>query len=206
MIAVFICVIVMEGVISTYLIRYIENPLYASAIGALVGGAVALPFTYQYFNVPWGYATLMWSGVALMISLTLNALAAYLHEDDELKHIIRQSNIAIVVITLFVLAPLSEEIIFRGVLFTGLIQFMPLAVAIVVDGFIFAILHIGAYWQNSMTYKIIHLIGIFILGSILAYTFSIYHSLTLNTIVHAVANIPGLIFVYRDIATIHRTL
>ena len=198
MITVFIGLIALEGLISAYLLRFVKNPLYVSSIGALMAGIVALPFTYKYFNIPSIYTTVVWSIFSLVISIILNTVAERLGEEDELKHIIRQSSIWVVILTLFIIAPLSEEIIFRGILLVGLVEIMPLSVAIIVDGLIFSLVHIGAYWENSTAYKLIHLIGIFILGSMLAYTFSVYHSLTLNAIAHAVANIPGLIFVYKE--------
>ena len=51
---------------------------------------------------------------------------------------------AILFVFILIEAPILEELLFRGVLFGGLIKIMPVWAAMLISGFLFALIHINA--------------------------------------------------------------
>ena len=82
-----------------------------------------------------------------------------------------------------VMAPLLEEIVFRGLVYTRLKKGMPAIVAAVIASFVFGLCHGTAIW-------IIYATG---LGLVLTWVFEKYQSLTASILFHLSFNTMGLI-------------
>jgi len=91
--------------------------------------------------------------------------------------------LALAVIVVCVIAPLSEETIFRGVVFGWLHRWSPAGVAVPVSAAIFAALH-GV---------LLLFIPLFAVGCVLAVVFHFSKSLVPGALVHALFNLPGII-------------
>ncbi|MGN0026401.1 MAG: lysostaphin resistance A-like protein, partial [Clostridium sp.] len=76
-------------------------------------------------------------------------------------------------------APICEEIIFRGILFQKLKEIMPLFLSIIIQGFIFGIVH-GSFIQSLLA-------GFS--GILYALVYNYKKNLTLPILIHAFNNI-----------------
>ena len=95
------------------------------------------------------------------------------------------------VISVIILAPIIEEIIFRGVFLNGLLKTYSPKVSIIISSFLFAIIHI----------KPIQIFVALVLGHILGYTYYKTKSMGNVILLHAIANIVGLLGKYIDYKT-----
>jgi membrane protease YdiL (CAAX protease family) len=94
-----------------------------------------------------------------------------------------------------VTAPFIEELFFRGMLF-GLLRWRyPLWVAYVISGVLFAALHLVPMAMNPAQMAGLG-IGIFALGSLLAFVYQRTGSLYPSMVAHAVNNATGLVLLY----------
>ncbi len=83
------------------------------------------------------------------------------------------------ILHLAILAPICEEIIFRGILFQKLKEIMPLFLSIIIQGFIFGIVH-GSFIQSLLA-------GFS--GILYALVYNYKKNLTLPILIHAFNNI-----------------
>lgn len=96
-----------------------------------------------------------------------------------------------------ILAPLWEEFLFRGVIFTIVWKRLNLFSAFLISGIFFAILHIGA--DSAFTFNHIFISTIlllFIQSCLFSYTFYRTKSLTITTLMHSFANITATLIYY----------
>jgi membrane protease YdiL (CAAX protease family) len=85
-----------------------------------------------------------------------------------------------------VIAPIAEEYLFRGIIFTGLAQRMPVALAIVVSGIVFGAAHLDLW----------NIFPLAVIGMGLAMLYRRTGSLWPNIIAHATVNTVALVAVY----------
>lgn len=95
--------------------------------------------------------------------------------------------IIMMVINLIVIAPLSEETVLRGIVFTRIEAEANPAAAIIISSLFFGLMHLAAG-------GIILVAGSFIMGAVLGIIFYKTNSLFACFIAHAAANLPDLIF------------
>lgn len=81
------------------------------------------------------------------------------------------------------MAPVLEEIVFRGLIYTRLKKGMPTIVAAVLASLVFGLMHGTIIW----------VIYAFVLGMVMTWVFERYQSLTANIIFHLAFNAMGLI-------------
>lgn len=93
--------------------------------------------------------------------------------------------LVLAIIVVCVMAPLAEETMFRGFIYGWARRAMPLAAAVAVNGVIFATLH----------FQLLLLIPLFAVGVILALVYQFSRSLIPGALVHALFNLPGIIFI-----------
>ncbi|HZU77745.1 MAG TPA: CPBP family intramembrane glutamic endopeptidase, partial [Dehalococcoidia bacterium] len=91
--------------------------------------------------------------------------------------------IALAIIVVCLIAPLSEETIFRGFIYGWLHRWLPIGLAVPVSGAIFAALH-GV---------LLLFIPLMFVGCVLALIFQGSRSLWPGALVHALFNLPGII-------------
>lgn len=95
--------------------------------------------------------------------------------------------IIMMVANLIVIAPISEEIALRGVVFTRIETESSPITAVVVSSLLFGLMHL-------MAGGIVLVMGGFIMGALLGLIFYKTNSLPACFIAHAIANLPDLIF------------
>jgi membrane protease YdiL (CAAX protease family) len=98
-------------------------------------------------------------------------------------------------LALVVLAPITEELFFRGFLFGLYRRRQPLWVAYVVSGLLFTVLHLEPTRMNVQQMAGLA-VGIFLLSTILAWLYQHTGSLYPGMLAHAVNNATGLILFY----------
>lgn len=95
--------------------------------------------------------------------------------------------IIMMIINLVVIAPISEEIALRGIVFTRIEKTTNPIIAMLVSSILFGIMHL-------MAGGIILVVGSFIMGALFGLVFYKTNSLFVCFIAHAVANLPEFIF------------
>ncbi len=95
--------------------------------------------------------------------------------------------IIMMIINLIVIAPVSEEVALRGIVFTRVEKTADPVIAIIVSSIFFGLMHL-------MAGGIILVAGSFIMGAVLGIVFYKTNSLLACFIAHAAANLPDFIF------------
>ena len=102
---------------------------------------------------------------------------------------------ALVLVSGVILAPFIEELFFRGFLFGAYRQRQPLWVAYLASGLLFTVLHLEPARMNVA--QMLGLgVGIFVLGTLLAWLYQKTGSLFPSIIAHAFNNAVGLVLYY----------
>lgn len=103
------------------------------------------------------------------------------------SNILSGLGIIMMIINLILIAPISEEIALRGIVFTRIETTTNPITAIIVSSILFGLIHL-------MAGGIILVVGAFIMGAMLGLIFYKTNSLFACFIAHAVANLPEFIF------------
>ncbi len=132
-------------------------------------------------------------GVAI-ISFTLNAIVVLLAgvEDPVEQQLLQDAlagglPLALVALLAVVVAPLVEEVIFRGVLFRALADRINLPVGLVLSSAVFALIHIEVVLSQPFA-----LVGLFTVGFLLALAYYLTGNLMVAVLGHAVFNAISL--------------
>jgi len=132
-------------------------------------------------------------GVAV-VSFTLNAIVVLLAGvEDPVEQQLLQDALAgglplvLVALLAVVVAPLAEEVIFRGVLFRALADRINLPVGLVLSSAIFAVIHIEVVVSQPFA-----LVGLFTVGLLLALAYHLTGNLMVAILGHAVFNAISL--------------
>lgn len=86
-------------------------------------------------------------------------------------------------VTTVIMAPILEEILFRGLIYTRLKKGMPALVAALVASLVFGIMHGTIIWA----------LYAFVIGMVMTWIFERYQSLTANILFHMAFNTMGMI-------------
>jgi membrane protease YdiL (CAAX protease family) len=145
----------------------IRSPVTTSGTTALwvLGGYVMLYGTVVVYNV-------------LVEVLGLD----FLKPSEQLPDNVFDNNLVVVGILVTVVAPIAEEIFFRGFLYGGLTRYLPLPVAGLASGFIFSLAHANVGL----------IIPFALVGAILAFLYSKTNSLCTNIAVHMLFNLTSV--------------
>lgn len=132
--------------------------------------------------------------VAAIVSYTLNAIAVLVTGTQEpVEQQLLQDALAgglpllLVIIVAVVAAPLTEEVVFRGVLFRAMADRINLGVGLVVSSAIFSVIHIEVVVSQPLA-----LIGLFAVGFLLAVAYHLTGNLMVPILGHAVFNAISL--------------
>ncbi|MFP4235825.1 MAG: CPBP family intramembrane glutamic endopeptidase, partial [Nitriliruptoraceae bacterium] len=132
--------------------------------------------------------------VAAIASYTLNAIAVLLTGVEEpVEQQLLQDALSgglpllLVVVLAVVVAPLTEEVVFRGVLFRAMADRINLGVALVVSSAIFSVIHIEVVASQPVA-----LLGLFTVGLLLALAYHLTGNLMVPILGHAVFNAISL--------------
>lgn len=132
-------------------------------------------------------------GVAI-VAYTVNAVAVLVSgtEDPVEQQLIQDAlsgglPLALVVLLAVVVAPVTEEVVFRGVLFRAMADRLNLGVGIVLSSAIFALIHIEVVVSQPLA-----LLGLFTVGVLLALAYHLTGNLMVPILGHAVFNAVSL--------------
>ncbi len=128
--------------------------------------------------------------VVAILAYTLNAIAVLVTgSEDPVEQQLLQDALAgglplvLVVILAVIVAPLVEEVIFRGVLFRALADRINLGVGLVLSSAIFALIHVEVVFSQPAA-----LVGLFTVGLVLAVAYHLTGNLMVPILGHAVFN------------------
>lgn len=96
---------------------------------------------------------------------------------------ITQGDYVISLLSVVIVAPIVEEVIFRGLIYTRLKNGIPLILSAVIASVVFGIIHGTIIWA----------IYTFLLSLILIWVFERFHSLLANIILHMAFNVMGMV-------------
>ena len=159
--------------------RLVWTPKIHPAVGALIGAGLALAL-----RIVVGMVVAV--GEAIDPSLCEKLLDLGTQDPTVLWHKIALT------FALVVLAPLGEELVFRGLLLRGLVRRMRFPLAAVVSGVVFAVAH-AQYWTLWPL-----LIGISIFGVTAAWVYRRW-GLPANVAMHAVFNAVVAVTLFTDL-------
>lgn len=132
--------------------------------------------------------------VVAIVSFTLNAIVVLLAgvEDPVEQQLLQDAlagglPLALVALLAMVVAPLVEEVIFRGVLFRALADRINLPIGLVLSSAIFALIHIEVVLSQPFA-----LVGLFTVGFLLALAYHLTGNLMVAVLGHAVFNAISL--------------
>lgn len=176
---------------------------HLAVLGCLLGLYKAWP---EKFTTPFNGRDLSWPGAAkaaiysflLIVPIIYPATLAWQHllekldlpivQQDVVGHFAEAETVLLLVLMILlttVVAPLSEEFFFRGCLYRFLKAKMPLTVALLLNGLLFAALHVS----------LSSLLPLIILGIVLAYAYEKTGSIKVPILMHAIFNTNTIIVI-----------
>lgn len=135
--------------------------------------------TFDFKKVP--YIIFLGSGASLTLNIIVGLLFSFVFKTNVGKtvQLMNTCNSVFSIITMTILAPIAEELVFRGFLFNYFNKKHSTKLAIILSSLFFAIVH-GDLYQGLPAF----IIGI-ILANIYIYTDSIYGSILLHMVANA---------------------
>ncbi|HYW86704.1 MAG TPA: type II CAAX endopeptidase family protein [Chloroflexota bacterium] len=139
--------------------------------------------------------------LGLMLTVTVELLLSQIglrpNQFEQFEFVRGSGTLGLAVVLLLgsVSAPIAEELFFRGVLFGLLKRRQPLVLAYLVSGGLFAAAHLVPARMTPAQMAGLA-IGIFVLGTLLAWTYERTGSLYPGMLAHALNNATGLILLY----------
>jgi len=115
--------------------------------------------------------------------ISLSGLYQVSDEYDKIAEIMYQGNVVLELVALAILTPIVEELIFRGLMYTQLTEFMKKKHAIIVASLIFGLYH-GNFLQAVYA---------FALGLLMIYVYERFHTLLAPILFHIGANALGIL-------------
>lgn len=159
---------------------YQRDKKTAAKAGQNVAVHVGLP---QYI-----YIIILGAGACMALNnlLTMGNLAFYSEAYQEVSEAFYSAKLIIQIIGLGILAPIAEELVFRGLLYKRMREHMTVARALVWSALVF-----GLYHANM-----VQAVYGFVLGLLLAYLYEVYGSLKAAIFGHIVLNVCSILFTY----------
>ena len=184
-------------------VRLVVASIIATALGHIIVLAACWAIVTQFGRRPffaslgWGWGKLGVVGGLLLVPVTIgvvfviSALAQLVLPESETTlfiQMLRSSDLArYLVAALAVLtAPFVEELIYRGMLYSGLRSRLPVVVSVLIVGAIFTLVHVQQYWGAWAS-----LVGLSTLSLIMTAVRAYTKSLLPCVLIHLVFNIIG---------------
>ncbi|HUF02975.1 MAG TPA: type II CAAX endopeptidase family protein [Aridibacter sp.] len=144
----------------------------AHVITILVSWAIVTRFSkYRFTDVlgwKWG-GFKFWHGALIFVGVYCFAIAMTLllgSQDNEMQRILRSSRSAVIAVALIATfsAPLVEEVVYRGVLYSAFQRTMGLPLAVASVTLVFALVHVAQYYPDGATILSIVLLSLILTG------------------------------------------
>lgn len=178
--------------------------LQYSTVITLVSALITLAVFYKLFkgkksfkfnrNISKDYLYVV--GLGILASTALSRLIGLLPVDnvignyDEISQVLFSGNIGLQFITIAVAAPILEEIIFRGLVYNRLKEYMGGLTAAVVSALFFGIYHMN----------LVQGIYAFFVGILLVYVYEKYKNITAPILMHGAANAFSIFLTHTSIS------
>lgn len=121
--------------------------------------------------------------VAVNNFILLSGITVHNEAYLETAQLIYESPIVVQVIGLGIIVPVMEEMIYRGLLYRRMREYLPMVSSIIGSAILF-----GIYHGNS-----VQLIYAAIIGVFLAYLFELFRTVKVSVLFHAVANLTSIV-------------
>lgn len=220
-IGVYLVAILLAGVATTPVLAAIDDEdlatMAATATAAIVIVAVLLgwlsvlhPTWRRVMGVPargrwWaeigrsvGFGLLLYPGivfgVGLLVSVVLSVLSGeQAQAPEQVSSGLTAAGVVLTIVYAIVIAPLHEELFFRGILFRGARDRYGLGAGLIASGLGFALIHyLEAAWQDTLL-----LMGVmFFNGVALAWWYDRRRVLVAPVVAHAIFNVIGLTLIF----------
>lgn len=130
----------------------------------------------------WHYLAMMGAFVAISLAV-VNVVPV---KPDDMERIIRSSRTALylVVVMAVVTAPLVEEVVYRGVLYSAFQKRIGVTAAVALVTFLFTIVHVPQYAENPAKIALLAMLSL-ALTWLRAFTGSLLPSIVLHTLINA---------------------
>ncbi len=115
--------------------------------------------------------------------ISLSGLYEVSDEYDQIAEMIYQGNILMEIVCLGILAPTVEELIFRGLMYTQMTEYMKKKYAVIMAALLFGLYH-GNFLQAVYA---------FALGLLMIYVYERFHTLLAPILFHIGANVFGIL-------------
>jgi membrane protease YdiL (CAAX protease family) len=160
-------------------------PLFVAAFGAFPRQLWGKPFTPpdRVAAKQIGTAFVAWIATLFIAGIYMTVLTKFTHYKPEARNVrfvmeIVREHRALAAIVVVFLAPMSEEILFRGLLFGALRKWLNPKWTIVITALVFASIHLDVYY----------LLPIFLLGLVLGWARHTANSIWFSTAIHILQN------------------
>ena len=115
--------------------------------------------------------------------ISLSGLYQVSDEYDKIAEMIYQGNVVLELVAMAILTPIVEELIFRGLMYTQLTEFMKKKHAIIIAALLFGLYH-GNFLQTVYA---------FALGLLMIYVYERFHTLLAPILFHIGSNALGIL-------------
>jgi len=114
-------------------------------------------------------------------------------EENELTRILQSSRSAVIVVSVLATfsAPIVEEVIYRGILFSAFRKTFGEGSAIAIVTFLFAIIHVPQYWPSAMTITVLCLLSL-VLTLIRARTGNLLPCIVTHAVINGIQSLAML--------------
>jgi membrane protease YdiL (CAAX protease family) len=135
--------------------------------------------------------------LTVLIGTALSQFGLRANQVDEFRFVRREGlgSLLLMLLSVAVLAPVVEELFFRGFLFGLYRRRQPVWVAYLVAGLVFSLLHVQPSLMNPSQMAGLG-VGVFVLGTLLAWVYQSTGSLLPGMLAHAINNATGLVVLY----------
>ncbi len=208
-----------EGSIMNYFVTYnfsgdvarvaMENGLFVTLISGIITVPIALkmmkndadavsPKTMKahFSNVKlnkWYYIVLLglFASMGISKAVTILPIDNILGSYEEVGNSFAANPLVLQILALVIMGPLTEEIIFRGLVYKRVKRYTDSVKGAIISAVVFGIYH----------YNLVQGIYGFILGILLVFVYEKYKTIAAPVIMHLSANLIALLMMYSDIST-----
>ena len=195
---------VLAGLIVAYRVRGKESPILTSGMATQVCFIVSSilivlllfrgDFRLLGFKINLHY-TLQSLIVSLLVASTITTFTYYTSRKARYEPPFLHENPILLALVACTLAPLGEEILFRGLLEGYLLVHTSISLSIAIPSILFAIIHLASYPKAPTRILILVIMGAFTMGLIASYYRALSESLLPAIVSHSTFNIVGVVLV-----------
>ena len=149
-----------------------------------------------------------WNGLLVVVGIfAASAITSYFipEQDNDLLKILRSSREAVYIVAFLatLTAPLVEEVVYRGVLYSSLQKYWGVPLGVIITTFLFAVVHVPQYWGSSGTILMICLLSL-VLTLVRVGTKNLLPCIVLHTVFNGIQSLLLIFQPYLDSLTVKK--